>query len=164
MEKILKNTTKGWHVFYVQRRHEKKIYDRLVENGFETYLPLEKVLKQWSQRKKWVEEPLFKSYIFVRISPKNIMKVLQVPGIVTYVKHSGKPAIIRDNHLELVKSLLKNETSFEVMDVSIDVGSEIEITTGPFKGMKGHVKEIRGNRKLVVNLDTITYSIIVDYP
>ena len=164
MESIKRKIEKKWHVFYVQARHEKKVRDRLIEDGFEPYLPLERVLKQWSQRKKWVDEPLFRSYIFVKTAPYEIMNVLQVPGIVTYVRYVQKPAVIRQQHIDIIKKLLTTETTFEISTRKIELGSEIEIQTGPFIGMKGHVKEIRGNKKLVVSLDSIEYTVIVDLP
>lgn len=164
MKTIKRNIEKKWHVFYVQARHEKKVNLRLLDDGFEPFLPLAKVLKEWSQRKKWVEEPLFRSYIFVKIAPHEIMKVLQVPGIVTYVRHAGEPAIIRQQHIDIIRKLLVSDTTFEVSTKRIEVGSEIEIQTGPFSGHSGNVQEIRGSNKLVVNLDTIDYTIIVELP
>ena len=69
MKTIKRQIKKKWHVFYVQARHEKKVNERLLDCGYETFLPLKKVLKQWSQRKKWVEEPLFRSYIVSMAPP-----------------------------------------------------------------------------------------------
>ena len=151
-------------MFYVQARHEKKVRDRLINDGFEPFLPLEKILKQWSQRKKWVEEPLFRSYIFVKIAAHEIANVLQIPGIVTYVRHVGKPAIIRQQHIDIIKKMLVTDTTFEVSSNKIELGSEIEIQTGPFVGMKAYVQEIRGTKKLVVSLESIDYTIIVELP
>jgi len=164
LKTIKRNIDKKWHVFYVQARHEKKVNDWLLEDGYEPFLPLERVLKQWSQRKKWVEEPLFRSYIFVRIVPNEIMKVVQIPGIVTYVRYAGNPAIIREQHIEIIRKLLVSDTTFEVSAEKIQLGSEIEIQTGPFRGMKGHVKEIRGNKKLLISLESIEYTVIVELP
>ena len=164
MKTIKRNSEKQWYVFYVQTRHEKKVNKRLLEYGFEPYLPLKRVLKQWSQRKKWIEEPLFRSYIFVRISQSQLVKVLEVPGIITYVKHVGKPAVIRQQHIDLLRKMLTSDTTFELSSSRVEVGSEIEIQTGPFRGFKGFVKEVRGSRKLVVNLGSIDYTIIVELP
>lgn len=161
---IKRNIEKKWHVFYVQARHEKKVRDRLIDEGFEPFLPLERVLKQWSQRKKWVEEPLFRSYIFVKTAPYEIMNVLQVPGVVTYVRHAKQPAVIRQQHIDIIRKLLVTDTTFEVSTQKIELGSEIEIQTGPFIGMKGHVKEMRGSKKLLVSLDSIEYTVVVELP
>lgn len=164
MKSVKQSFEKKWHVFYVQARHEKKVNDRLVEDGYETFLPLEKVLKQWSQRKKWVEEPLFRSYIFVRITSRQIMNLIQIPGVVKYVRHAGKPAVIRDQHIKALRKLIKSDTTFEVAEKNDLLGSEIEIQSGPFRGMKGHVKEIRGNKKLIISLESIEYTVIVELP
>jgi transcription antitermination factor NusG len=164
MESIKRNIEKKWHVFYVQARHEKKVHQRLLDEGFDSFLPLERKLKQWTQRKKWVEEPLFKSYIFVQIAAHEIMNVLQVPGVVTYVRFAGKPAIIRQRHIDFIRKLLVSETTFEVKQNRFEPGSEIEIETGPFRGMRGIVQEMRGRKKLLVNLEKLDYCIIVELP
>lgn len=162
MERIKRNIEKKWHVFYVQARHEKKVHERLLEENFDSFLPLEKKLKQWSQRKKWVEEPLFKSYIFVRIGAHQIMNVLQVPGVVTYVRFAGNPATIRQQHIDFIKKLLISKTTFELSEKKYEAGAEIEIQTGPFRGFKGKIREVRGSKKLVVDIDSIDFSIIVE--
>jgi transcription antitermination factor NusG len=162
LKTIKRNIEKKWHVFYVQTRHEKKVHQRLLDDGFESFLPLEKKLKQWSQRKKWVEEPLFKAYIFVRIAPYEIMNVLQVPGMVTYVRFAGNPAIIRQKHIDFIKKLLVSQTTFELSTKKYQAGAKIKLETGPFRGMVGLVREIRGSKKLVVDLENIDFSIIVE--
>ncbi len=162
MKTIKRNIEKKWHVFYVQARHEKKVHQRLLDDGFESFLPLEKQLKQWSQRKKWVEEPLFKAYIFVRIASHEIMNVLQVPGLVTYVRFAGIPATIRQKHIDFIKKLLISQTTFELSTEKYEPGAEIELKTGPFRGMTGLVKEVRGSKKLVVDLENLDFSIIVE--
>lgn len=164
MKTIKRKPEKKWYVFYVQARHEKKVHERLLDEGFESFLPLERKLKQWSQRKKWVEEPLFKSYVFVRIAPYEILSVVQVPGVVTYVRFAGQPATVRQQHIDLIKKLLVSETTFELTTQKFEAGAEIEIETGPFRGFRGKIKEIRGRKKLLVDLENLDYSIIVELP
>lgn len=92
------------------------------------------------------------------------MNLIQIPGVVKYVRHAGKPAVIRDQHIKALRKLIKSDTTFEVAEKNDLLGSEIEIQSGPFRGMKGHVKEIRGNKKLIISLESIEYTVIVELP
>ena len=76
---------KYWYVVYTKPRWEKKVYSLLEEEGIEAYCPLNKVHKQWSDRMKWVEEPLFKSYVFVRLAEEEMSQVRMVSGVINYV-------------------------------------------------------------------------------
>ena len=154
---------KNWYVLYVKSRKEKVANDALMEAGFKTYLPLKKELRTWSQRKKWVEEPIFKSYVFVKIRKNELYDVTKVDQVVTYVRFAGEPAIVREKHLLLVKKMLINETSFEVQQGTIVVGKEISIKTGPFKGFSGIIKEIRGRKKFVVQLSSMGTKLVISF-
>jgi transcription antitermination factor NusG len=151
-----------WYVFYVTAKHERKAEALLIRDGFEPYLPLIKTLKYWKQRKKWLEEPLFKSYIFVKVKKNQLYDVLQIPSIITYVRFSGEPAIIRQQHIDLIKELIINKTKFELSTKTIKVGEAIKLKTGPFKGQKGVVKEIRGKKRLLVSLESINFTLEIE--
>jgi len=151
-----------WFVFYVKSRTEFKANQLLNRDGFESYLPVIKVLKQWSDRKKWIEEPLFKSYIFVKVRRHQLYNVLQTPPIVTYVRFAGEPAVIHQRHIDLIKELIVNKTKFELSAEIVKVGESIKIKTGPFKGQNGVVKELRGKRKLLVSLESINFTLEIE--
>jgi len=85
---------KIWYAVYTRSRTEKQTQELLLRSGIEVYLPLVKNLKQWSDRKKWVEEPLFRSYLFVHISPAEYYDVLNIPGAVRYITFEGKAVAI----------------------------------------------------------------------
>lgn len=154
---------KKWHVFYVRSRHEKRVYDDLVELNYVTYLPVKKILKQWSQRKKVIEEPLFKSYIFVYITPNLIPLILEHYSVVTYISFGGKPATVRNQHIKLIKKLIRTNADFDVTSENYKIGDKLKIQHGPFKGFEGIIGEIRGKKKYVVNLEEIEYALVVDY-
>lgn len=153
--------TKNWYVLYVKSRKERVANEALIKAGFKTYLPLRKELKTWSKRKKWVEEPVFKSYVFVKIRKNELYNVTKVDNVVTYVKFAGEPATVREDHLLLVKKMLINKTSFEVLEGAIVVGKEITIKTGPFKGQSGIINEIRGKKKFVVQLASMGTKLVI---
>jgi len=151
-----------WYVFYVKSRHEQKAEELLIRDGFESYLPIIKTLKQWSDRKKWIEEPLFKSYIFVKVRKNQLYNVLQTPPIVSYVRFAGEPAIIHQKHIDLIKDLILNKTKFKASAEVVKVGERIEIKTGSFKGQKAIVKQLRGKKRLLVVLESIGYTLEIE--
>src|SRR5690606_31284987 len=90
---------KIWNALYVKSRHEKKVAEYMEKHDIPCYLPLTKVLKVWSDRKKWVLEPLFKGYIFVPQNLKSTKEVIYTPGIVNYVYYNGEKAKIKAEEL-----------------------------------------------------------------
>lgn len=159
----MENTsTLKWYVFYVKSRFEKKVITELENRDFIVYLPLKTVLKVYSGKKKWVEEPVFKSYIFVKTTEDLLYDVVKTNGIVHWVKYAGKPATIREDHLNLIYELLKTNTSFEITKEKYIVGDEISIKSGPFIGFKGHIIQLRGKSKLVVVLENLDSTIVVE--
>jgi transcriptional antiterminator RfaH len=130
--------------------------------GFESWLPLQKTLKNWSDRKKWVEEPLFHSYVFVRIQESNRLKVLQIPGIVRFIHFSGKPAYIRDNQMETLKKIITGANKVEVTKDNLAVGESVEITGGPFAGTSGEIVAHKDRKLFVIRLAEINYNLLMD--
>ncbi len=109
LETKVKMNNKHWYALYTKSRNEKKVHQLLEEAGIESYLPLIKTLKQWSDRKKWVEEPLFKSYIFVQVQANQYYHVLNIPGIVRYITFEGKAVIVPEKQILAIKQFLNNE-------------------------------------------------------
>jgi transcription antitermination factor NusG len=143
-----------WHVFYVKGKHERKAKELLERDGFDCYLPMNIVHRQYTDRKKKIEEPLFKSYIFVLIQQHEVYDVIKTPSVVTYVKYAGKPAIIRQKDIDLIRKLILNKTEFEVTNRKIKIGDQINITSGFFKGQKGVVKQLRGKKRLLIAIES----------
>lgn len=162
---MVATTTSGWYAAYTRPRTEKKVYERLVQQGVEAYLPIQRTLKQWSDRKKWVEEPLIRSYIFVRENNPNHSLVLRTDGIVRYIGFGGRPAIVPHNDILRIQWLLgQAEHPVEACQEPIAIGSHIIITEGSLQGLSGEVVEHRGRHKLVVRLEAINYSVLVTLP
>ena len=147
-------TASAWYALYTRPRHEKKVERQLKERGIESYLPLKKTLHQWSDRKKWVEEPLFRCYVFVRTADRDRMRSLHTYGSVRFVSFDGKPAVVRDEEIHTIKCILREmPTSESYPDVT--VGDVVEIVHGPLTGMRGKLEEIRSGRRLIVAIPSI---------
>ncbi|HQH40797.1 MAG TPA: UpxY family transcription antiterminator [Bacteroidales bacterium] len=160
----MSTTGKVWHALYTRPRWEKKVLKYLQEEGIEAFLPLRKSLKQWSDRKKWVEEPLFRSYVFVHILPSEYYKALNIVGAVRYVVFEGKAAVIPDRQIQMVKDLLALEVELEVTDETLLPGERVVIRYGPLKDVEGEMVEFRSKSVIALRIDHISGTILVSVP
>jgi len=160
----MQNERARWMVIYTKSRQEKKVAGYLNEKGITTYLPTVKTLKQWSDRKKKVEEVLFKSYVFVNLTNKEYYEALKTPGVVKYVSFEGKAASIADNQMELIKKTIENKLEFELSTDYFAKGRVVEINSGPLKGANGEIVSWTGKKKLLVRINEIGYSLLVHLP
>ena len=103
-----------WYAVYTKPRWEKKVADLLARKGVEHYCPLNRVVRQWADRKKTVEEPLFKSYVFIRSTVAELLKVKQTDGVVNLVYWLGKPAVIRDEEIDTIKRFLADHENVQL--------------------------------------------------
>ena len=143
----------SWYALYTTPRAEKKTYQALIEKGIETYLPLQKTLKQWSDRKKWVEEPLIRSYVFVKIPPEQYFDVLNTPGSVRFVFFSGKAATIPDKQIELLKIISGSNTDAIAIPDRLKPGTPVKVIAGPLVGLTGEMIRKSGKNNVVVRID-----------
>jgi len=160
----MSTTGKVWHALYTRPRWEKKVLKYLQEEGIEAFLPLRKTLKQWSDRKKWVEEPLFRSYVFVHILPSEYYKALNIVGAVRYVVFEGRAAVIPDRQIQMVKDLLALEVELEVTDETLLPGERVVIRYGPLKDVEGEMVEFRSKSIIALRIDHVSGTILVSLP
>lgn len=140
----------NWYAVYTKPRWEKKVADALVRKQVETYCPINRVTHQWSDRKKIVEEPLFKSYVFVRIPESLKTTIRETSGIVNFVYWLGKPARIPDHEIQQIRSFLQEYQDVEVESFPIHENDLIQITSGPLMYQRGRVIEAAKNTVKVV--------------
>ncbi len=137
-----------WFVILTKSRAEKQAGKRLTELEIENFVPLHRQLKQWHDRKKWVETPLFNSYIFVRTENKNRNKVFQVGGVLKYLSNCGQVSVLTDQEVERVKRLCKFDGEVQISDNSFEIGQEVEIIEGQFLGFIGTLTTTDNKSKL----------------
>ena len=151
-----------WLVFYTKSRHEMKVAGYLKGKGYEVFLPVQKVLRQWSDRKKRVVTPLFRSYIFVHDSETRIQDILQVPGIAWNVRYNGKPAVVREEEIKTIKRFLATGLLIETStDPFFQVGDEAEVVDGPLKGVRGKIVDSPAGEKFSVTLEVLRNSMVI---
>jgi transcription antitermination factor NusG len=156
---------KKWYALYTKPRWEKKIDSVLVRKGVESWCPLQKVERQWSDRKKVIEEPLFKSYVFVRIDATERSKVLMTDGVLNFVYYLGKPAVIKNEEVEIIKKYLaeKDASIFIISQEGFKEETKIKVNHGVFMGNEGTV--LRGGKKKVyVKLESLGQVMVVEFP
>ena len=151
---------KKWIAVYTKPRHEKKVESEFQKKGYEVYLPILKERRKWSDRKKWVEFPLFRSYIFVKTEIKNALFVLQTRGVVKIIKFGDEVAVIQDRSIQAIKLMIEGGYTPEATDYFVK-GDPVEVKEGPLKGLIGEVTRIDEHDRLVVRVDAIQHSVSI---
>jgi transcriptional antiterminator RfaH len=151
-----------WFPVYTNPRAEKKACQAISDKGIEAYLPLHRQLKQWSDRKKWVEEPLIKSYIFVRISEHQQTEVLMTKGVARFIYFSGKIASMPNRQIDDLKSLMASPYEFEITEDDLQPGERVIVKGGPLKGLNGEIISYRSQKQLAIKLENLGYSIVIN--
>ena len=154
-------TAYKWYPVYTHPRAEKKARLALESKGIEAYLPLRRQQKQWSDRKKWVEEPFIKSYIFVHIPEQEHAEVLMTRGIARFIYFGNKIASMPGRQIDDLKLLMASPLDLEITEESLLPGEKIVIKAGPLKGMTGEIISYRSQKQLALRLESLGCSIII---
>ena len=140
----------NWYVVYTKPKWEKKVAEQLRNSGIECYCPLITQVRQWSDRKKKVEVPLFNSYVFVQLPDSERNAVFQSVGAVRYLFWLGKPAVVRDEEINIIKKWMDPSEGNEVSLLSFKVGDAIQLDSGPFSTQKATVQEVTNTHYVLV--------------
>lgn len=146
----------NWYAVYTKPRWEKKVAATLTELQIENYCPLNRVTRQWSDRKKVVYEPLFTSYVFLRVAPAQHSRLRQVDGILNLVTWLGKPALIRDEEIDIIRNFLKENMNVKLEKTFFQVNDPVKVTQGIFMEQEGSVVAVK-NRTVTVALPSLGY-------
>ncbi len=150
-----------WYAIYTRSRNEKKVSMQLEERGLEHFLPLVPQLRYWKDRKKIVNMPIFPGYVFVNIKISEKIRVLRANGVVRFIEFNGSPSPIPDAQIEDVRQLLKYPDRVETASY-FNCGDPVEITAGPFSGIRGKIIHSRGKQRLLVGVEIIHQAISVE--
>ena len=154
--------SKSWYALYVKSRHEKSVHSELQQKGIESSLPLMTVTRQWSDRRKKVEVPLFRGYVFVKIDIKNEkFPVLTTSGVVKFVTFNNVTVPIPEDQMYWLQQMIASDLLLS-QEQDFPVGTEIDVMFGPMKGLRGRVKQKNSKSRLVVWFDTIMQGVSVE--
>jgi transcription antitermination factor NusG len=145
--------TPAWYAVYTRSRFEKKLMDLLIAKGIEAYVPLRKVMHQWSDRKRMVEEPIIRSYCFVKVTSRDYFNVLNTPGAVRYIWFSGKPATIPDRQINILKVITGANMEVECIPDTFQPGVRVRVNAGPLQGFMGELVNVSNKNKVIVRID-----------
>ena len=162
MTQPLNTGVRKWYPVCTMPRAEKKAYQALINKGLQVYLPLHRQQKQWSDRKKWVEEPLIKSYLFVNINEHEKTEVLMTKGISRFIYFSDKIASMPDRQINDLKLLLASSFELEITQEDLQPGEKVVIKAGALKGLTGEILSYRSQKQLALRLENLGCSIIVN--
>ena len=151
---------KQWIAVRSKPRAEKVAFEQLVKKSIETYLPLVKKRRKWSDRKKWVELPLFSSYLFAKIELKESIYVLQTHGVSTIVRFNGNIAVIGNEVIDAIRMALEGGYELEPTGY-FTVGDDVEVIEGPMKGAQGIVSRLKGKDRLIIKIDALQQAIAI---
>jgi len=148
-----------WFAIYTKPRWEKKVNQLLTNKGVECYCPLNKVKRKWSDRTKTIDEPLFKSYVFVKVTEEERTKVRLTNGVVNFVYWNGKPAIVREKEIQTIKLFLDEHENVQVRPMDLTVQQRVLIISGTFMDRNATVLDVR-KKEVKVSIDSLGYELI----
>lgn len=151
-----------WRVVQTRSRSEKKAAALLETLGVQVYLPLQKRKKQWSDRIKVVEEPLFSGYLFVRFSEAQRYPMLNSQGVVRIVSFGGTYASVPEEQITALLEMAYLDNEIEVVDAELVPGKEVFINSGPFKNQSGRLIRHNGKGKLLIEITAIGKGVLLE--
>ena len=150
-----------WYAVYTRPRWEKKISELLDKKNIENYCPLNTVVRRWSDRVKKVSEPLFNSYVFVRIPEEQQFEVKQVTGIINMVYWLNKPAVIKDREIQAIRDFLDEYKNVRLEKTNVNVNDMVRVLSGPLMEYEGNVVGVRSNTVKIV-LPSLGYLMVAE--
>lgn len=152
---------KHWYAVYTKPRWEKKVHTLFTEKGMISYCPLNKVRKKWSDRIKMVEEPLFKSYVFVQVKEEEQTEVRMVSGVLNFVYWNGKPAIVKEKEIETIRKFLNEYHDVEAKPINLQANQEVMVQRGLLMNETGRIVRLMNN-KVEVLIESLGYTLVAN--
>ena len=150
-----------WYAAYTCANHEKRVAAELAARDLEHFLPLYGSIRRWKDRRVQLELPLFPGYVFVRFALCNRLRVVQIPSVVRLVGFGGLPTALPETEMEIMRSGVSERVHAEPHPF-LTIGRRVRITGGPFAGLEGILKRKKSSLRVVVSLELIQRSVVVD--
>ena len=150
-----------WYVYYTFPKSEFVVKKEFEKANFEVFLPLRKVKRQWSDRVKIIDVPLFPNYIFIRSISEDIYNIIRHPKIIKYVAFEGRPASLKDEEILLMRKFTNNNNNIEI-DLSVMIGNKVRIISGPLLGLTGTLIERKGSNRFGIKLHELSQTLSIE--
>jgi transcription antitermination factor NusG len=145
---------RAWYAVYTASRAEKKVKERFDQQSIENYLPLHIAVHRWSDRKKWVETPLIRGYIFVYVTSQQYLQITNTFGVIAFLREGGKPAPIPARQIEALRLMNDGtEGTVEISTENIPKGAYVRVIHGKLTGLEGELVEYKGKNKVLIRID-----------
>ncbi|MDR1406216.1 MAG: UpxY family transcription antiterminator [Prevotellaceae bacterium] len=153
-----------WRVLYTKPRAEKKALESLSKKGYCVYLPCVTVVRQWSDRKKKIQEPLFRSYLFIHCKENQISEAATDTSIAGVVRFNGGAAVVRDREMDTIRRVEAGKDPVAVVTQTLIAGQKVLIKTGALKGLTGILTQIRGSQRVAIEIESLGCNLLVEVP
>jgi transcription antitermination factor NusG len=153
--------SRSWHIILVRPNHEKRVHEQLMRRGIESFQPMVEETRQWSDRKKKIDMPLFSGYGFVRISANERLSVLSVRGVRKFVAVDHHPAVVSDEEIRSLQVAVGSSAHLEAIDPP-RVGEAVVVQQGPLAGIRGIVTHEGETTQVVISLESLHRAVAVD--
>ena len=150
----------NWYVLYTFSKHEKKIATYLDQAGIEFFLPLQNIVKQWSDRKRQLTLPLFPNYLFVKTNASNFWKIRDINGVIRFVNDGRKPIPVSSNTIHSIQKVLKG--NFRLEKFLLGQGERVKVVEGPFAGVEGKFVRYKNKNMLVIEIELVNSSVMLE--
>ncbi|HEY9166037.1 MAG TPA: UpxY family transcription antiterminator [Candidatus Kryptonia bacterium] len=161
---VKQDQCKRWHVIYVHAKHEKRVHDSLTKNGVHSFLPLKKEMHQWSDRRKWVEVPLYSGYVFTRIDEGEKLRVFACDGFVKFLSNNGKPSIVPDWQMDSIRKITALYPAQVESLTEGCIGKSGEIIAGVLAGLRGEIVEISNEHYFTIRIEGLDRVLALKVP
>jgi transcription antitermination factor NusG len=151
----------SWYATYTNPRHEKLVAQQMEARHIESFLPLYRSVRRWKDRRKQLELPLFPGYVFVRISLRERLRVLNLPGVIHIVTFNGKPAVLPESDIESLREGLSKNAVVQPHPY-LKVGRRVRVMAGPMYGIEGILVRRKEKFRVVINIDLLMRSVAVE--
>lgn len=152
-----------WYAACTRPRFEKKTRVFLDREDIPNWLPLQRSQRQWSDRKRIIDAPVFNSYIFVHITENEFFRTLNTYGVSRFVYYNGKPAVVPDRDIDFLRRVFDEGYEVEARPMAFQQGMRVRIIRGPFAGREGLLVSVGNQQRFRVDLNQIGQSILIDF-
>jgi len=152
----------GWYLIYTKPQHEKKVHAHLTEIKIDSFLPTRKILRTWHDRKKYVDEPLFPSYVFIYLNDKqNYYDGIDAEGSLYYVRSGKQIARVSETIVNNIKLAVDQVNDIQISEDRFQPGRQLVINKGPLTGLSCEVVRYNNNQKLLLRIDLLQRNILI---
>ncbi len=160
---MVSSTLHRWYAVHTRSQYEKAVCEGLTLRGYESFLPLYRARRKWSDRYQDVDIPLFPGYVFCRLNINNRLPVLIVPGVIRFIGTGKTPIPVDESEMNAVHSVIHSGLLVRPWPF-IKVGQSVSIEEGPLQNVSGILTEINGADQLVVSITLLQRSVAVSIP